>query len=230
MLLKFVSILRLQLIFLCVPMILVSCSVLFVIGSQYVYNYGFQKYDIANSTGITMEQLKIAGGQIRDYFSNDAEFIKITIRKHGTMVPNLFNNREILHMKDVKALVKLVNRIQIISVVIAVMCIIVGFFIGELRHLSRSIIWLGRGGILAILLTALVGVLSLVGFDRLFLYFHLISFSNDLWILDPSRDYLIAMFPQGFFFDATMLIGGLIIAQGLLLALLPRILRLFWKI
>jgi|TARA_B100001964_G_C13907115_1_gene454192 integral membrane protein (TIGR01906 family) len=211
-------------------MILVSCSVLFVIGSQSVYNYGFEKYDIANSTGINAEQLKIAGGQIRDYFSNDEQFIKITIRKHGTMVPNLFNNREILHMKDVKALVKLVQRTQIISVLTVIMCIIAGFFIGESRHLSRSIIWLGRGGILAILLTGLVGVLSLGGFDRLFLYFHLVSFSNDLWILDPSRDYLIAMFPQGFFFDATMLIGGIIMAQGLLLALLPRILRLFWKI
>ena len=83
---------------------------------------------------------------------------------------------------------------------------------------------------MAILLTALVGVLSLVGFDRLFLYFHLISFSNDLWILDPSRDYLIAMFPQGFFFDATMLIAGLVVVQGLMLTMLPRVLRLFWKI
>ena len=40
-----------------------------------------------------------------------------------------------------------------------------------------------------------------------FRYFHLISFTNDLWILDPRRDYLIMMFPQGFFFDSTMFIA-----------------------
>ena len=83
---------------------------------------------------------------------------------------------------------------------------------------------------LTISLTGMIGLFSLLGFDRLFLYFHLVSFSNDLWILDPSRDYLIAMFPQGFFFDATMLIAGLVVIQGLILAMLPRVLRLFWKI
>ena len=230
MLFKLISILRVQLIFFSVPIILVTCSAMFVIGSESVYNYGFEKYDIPDTTGITMEQLKIAGSQLRDYFDNDEELIRISILKHGTMVPNLFNNREILHMKDVKALVKLVYRIQSMSVGIVIMCVIVGFFNNESRHISRSIIWMGRGGMLTISLTGMIGLLSLLGFDRLFLYFHLVSFSNDLWILDPSRDYLIAMFPQGFFFDATMLIAGLVVIQGLILAMLPRVLRLFWKI
>ena len=230
MLFKLISILRVQLIFFSVPIILVTCSAMFVIGSEFVYNYGFEKYDIPDTTGIAMEQLKIAGSQIRDYFDNDEELIRISILKHGTMVPNLFNNREILHMKDVKALVKLVYRLQIMSVGIVIMCVIVGFFNNESRHISRSIIWMGRGGMLTISLTGMIGLLSLLGFDRLFLYFHLVSFSNDLWILDPSRDYLIAMFPQGFFFDATMLIAGLVVIQGLILAMLPRVLRLFWKI
>ncbi|MDZ4246846.1 MAG: hypothetical protein U1D67_06990, partial [Dehalococcoidia bacterium] len=29
----------------------------------------------------------------------------------------------------------------------------------------------------------------------------------DLWVLDPSRDYLIKMFREEFFFDATLYIG-----------------------
>jgi uncharacterized membrane protein len=28
--------------------------------------------------------------------------------------------------------------------------------------------------------------------------------TNDLWQLDPRRDYLVIIFPQGFWFDATM--------------------------
>ena len=53
-----------------------------------------------------------------------------------------------------------------------------------------------------------------------FLMFHLISFSNDLWQLDPSRHYLIAMFPQNFFFDATVAIAIATIFEALLLTLL----------
>ena len=71
-------------------------------------------------------------------------------------------------------------------------------------------------------LVALVGLGSLVGFDRLFLAFHLVSFSNDLWQLDPRRDYLIAMFPQGFFFDATMLIALAVVVEAAVLVIVPR--------
>ncbi|MDD2471668.1 MAG: DUF1461 domain-containing protein, partial [Dehalococcoidales bacterium] len=37
----------------------------------------------------------------------------------------------------------------------------------------------------------------------------LISFSNDLWLLDPAKDYLIMMFPQGFWADAALLVAAL---------------------
>ena len=74
-------------------------------------------------------------------------------------------------------------------------------------------------------IAAVVGILSLFGFQRLFVFFHLVSFDNDLWILDPTRDYLIMMFPQGFFFDATVFIVVLTLGQALLLWVLPRIIR-----
>jgi integral membrane protein (TIGR01906 family) len=74
---------------------------------------------------------------------------------------------------------------------------------------------------LTIGLVLAVGLLSLVGFDQLFLAFHLVSFSNDLWQLDPSRDYLIAMFPEGFFLDATLWIVASTVAEAALLAAVP---------
>ena len=68
----------------------------------------------------------------------------------------------------------------------------------------------------------LVGIGSLAGgFDRMFLLFHKISFTNDFWQLNPSRDALIAMFPQGVFFDATILIVGSIVVQAALLVAVP---------
>jgi integral membrane protein (TIGR01906 family) len=49
-----------------------------------------------------------------------------------------------------------------------------------------------------------LGLGMLLGFDQLFLQFHLISFTNEFWQLDPSKDYLIMLFPQGFWYDATL--------------------------
>ena len=77
-----------------------------------------------------------------------------------------------------------------------------------------------RGGILTITLILAVGLFSLVGFDTLFLMFHQISFRNDLWQLNPYTDYLLLMFPKGFWFDATVrvatvtIIGAVIAAGG----------------
>jgi len=81
---------------------------------------------------------------------------------------------------------------------------------------------LGVGGLVAI--GSLIG-----GFDRLFLLFHEISFTNDFWQLNPSRDALIAMFPQGFFFDATLLIVGAIIVQSALLVVVPIIVKKVYR-
>jgi integral membrane protein (TIGR01906 family) len=48
-----------------------------------------------------------------------------------------------------------------------------------------------------------MGLMISVNFEWFFYQFHLISFANDLWQLDPTTDYLIMLFPQGFWYDAT---------------------------
>ena len=59
----------------------------------------------------------------------------------------------------------------------------------------------------------------LVGFDDLFEQFHLLSFSNDFWLLDPRTDHLIQMFPSGFWFDVTFAVGAVTLLEGAVVAL-----------
>ena len=49
----------------------------------------------------------------------------------------------------------------------------------------------------------------LVDFSEAFVRFHEMAFSNDLWILDPRTDYLIMLYPEGFWLDATLRIAML---------------------
>ena len=70
---------------------------------------------------------------------------------------------------------------------------------------------------------ALVGVVvagSLVTFGPLFLVFHLVSFSNDLWQLDTYSSYLIRMFPEGFWRDAALVVGAASVVEALGIILL----------
>ena len=217
----------LQALFLvCVPAFLITTNVRLVLNSGMLYDYGFNKYKIEKYTGIEYAQLQSAGQQIRDYFNNDEDNITISISLHGRTVSNLFNEKEVLHMYDVKQLVKMVYSVQLYSALLMVMiCLIV--FVDSSRKWKKTLPrYFMKGGWLTFSLVLFVAVLALVGFDRLFLYFHLVSFSNDLWILDPRRDYLIAMFPQGFFFDCTAVIAVLTLLEGAFLGLLPRLIQL----
>ena len=70
--------------------------------------------------------------------------------------------------------------------------------------LARLVLW-GCG--LAVGLVALVGLQSLVSFDAFFTLFHQLGFANNLWQLDPERDYLVKLFPEGFWLDAMLFLA-----------------------
>ena len=199
-----------------IPVFLIAFNVRWVINFPPLYSYGFDRYDIER------DELISAGKQIRDYFNNDAELLEIRVVVGGIRVMNLYNEREVLHMRDVKGLVKGVYRVSEISGLFLVL-VVVGGFLNWGRSFTPMLGSLMRwGGGVTLGLVLLVGLGALVGFDRLFLAFHLISFSNDLWQLDPRRDYLIAMFPQGFFFDATMLIALGVVVEAVILVVVPK--------
>ena len=75
--------------------------------------------------------------------------------------------------------------------------------------LLRALKWsaIGTGAFLVVF-----GATAAIDFGWLFTQFHFLSFANDLWLLDPYNDYLIIMFPQQFFFEASLFIGVLTIA------------------
>ena len=189
-----------------VPIFLIAISVRWVINFPPLYSYGFDQYDIPRRTGIERAELISAGKQIRDYFNNDEELLAVRVVLRGILVQNLYNEREVLHMRDVKALVRGVYRVSEITGLYLLAVVVGGFALWGRGFTPSSMRLIAWGGWATIALLILVGLAMTVGFDRLFLAFHLISFANDLWQLDPSRDYLIAMFPEMFFFSATILI------------------------
>jgi len=72
--------------------------------------------------------------------------------------------------------------------------------------------------LVTVVLIVAFGVLAATGsFDSLFLRFHELSFGNNYWQLDPARDHLVQMFPEGFWQDATLLIAGMTVLESLII-------------
>ncbi|MCH8229655.1 MAG: TIGR01906 family membrane protein [Chloroflexi bacterium] len=190
------------------PVFLILFNVSYVTNSEWLYDYGWWRNDIANRTGLSVEELNNGADQIKEYFGNDAEFLDLRVNFGGSEV-SLYKEREILHMVDVKALMQGVFSITRWSGIALLVLLVVGAFVFKRDAaplLLRSLRWsaIGTGVFLVVF-----GATATINFGWLFTQFHFLSFANDLWLLDPYRDYLIIMFPQRFFFEAAMFIGVL---------------------
>jgi integral membrane protein (TIGR01906 family) len=188
---------------LCVPLLLLSASIGGAANSLALYHYGFDKYGVSQTTGLPDVELDRAARGLIHYFNSGDDYINLTVTKDGQTFA-LFNEREIAHLKDVKGLFRLDYWIFLGALIYAL--VYAGFFIWlrAWRHLARGLLW---GGGLTLGLVLVLGIGALLNFDQFFLQFHLLSFSNEFWQLDPSQDYLIMLFPGGFWYDVTLFIA-----------------------
>jgi integral membrane protein (TIGR01906 family) len=75
-----------------------------------------------------------------------------------------------------------------------------------------------RGGWLTVVLVGVIVSAVVIGFGVFFVFFHEVFFDPGTWIFRYS-DTLIRLFPERFWRDAFLAIGGLSLAGGLILAL-----------
>jgi len=186
---------------LCLPVLLLTASVSAAANCVWLYKYGFAKYDVGQVTGLAPAELDKAARGLIGYFNNADEYISITVEKNGQPF-TLFNEREVAHLKDVKGLFHLVYKILLgAGIYVLVFVGVCLFWWRDKRRLGGGL-FLG-GGLTLVLMLAL-GLVIAFDFDQFFLQFHLLSFANEFWMLDPTKDYLIMLFPQGFWFDAAL--------------------------
>ena len=65
------------------------------------------------------------------------------------------------------------------------------------------------GGVLPLLVVAVLGIACAVDWDRTFVLFHKVMFNNDYWIFDARTDPVITVLPDGFFLMEAVLIFAL---------------------
>jgi len=200
-----------------VPIFLVLSNVRIAAMEPRVYGYSFSHYDVETVTGIDRAQLDRAAAEMIRYFQDDEPLLTTHVRLNGEEQP-LFTPRETLHMRDVKGLFQNTFFLHEVTFVYIVAYIAAVFLWARERSLRRLAQQCMQAGLLTALLLMVGAVGILVGFDSLFRQFHLLSFSNDFWELDPARDHLVQMFPDGFWFSVSLVVGLATLVEGLLLA------------
>ena len=113
-----------------------------------------------------------------------------------------FNQKEQQHMADVQDLFRLCRGGGWVCAALVTALAITLRKDFPWRTVSRTLI--------ALLATVTVLIiLACVDFNSLFVLFHRIAFTNDLWLLNPQTDLLIRLMPLEFFISYAAIIGGI---------------------
>lgn len=190
----------------CIPMFLLTTDLRLAANDIRLYQYGFNKYQVSAATGLDNEELVDAADRMITYFNSDEEFFET----------DLFNQRELAHLKDVKGLIQLAFYLQLASLAYIAVYVVINFALRRgafWPSLAKYVIW-GSGTTIALL--AVSGLWAVINFDSLFLLFHLVGFSNDLWQLYPG-DNMLLMFPQEFFNDAALFVAAAAIGEAIII-------------
>ena len=170
----------------------ISGVLFFILKHDYIYEYNLNSYPITERTSLEIEEIREINTQIKNYFFDETEFLEVSI----------FNEKEIYHMKDVKDIINNLFLYGKLSSVVFVIIVLICVKKYKVRIYSvfkaSSIVYS------AILLALAIGFL--ISFNKLFIIFHEIAFSNDLWKLNINEDYLLMMYPENFFRDIALLI------------------------
>ena len=217
----FVSSLTLILLAISIPVLIISATATVYSHSAELYKSGFKKYQISDRTGISNTQLSQVAQKMVDYFSGKSDTPQLTVTRNGSQF-QLYSQKELVHLEDVRSIIRLFSTLQIAALLAFVLLAAVVYLDRGAGSLLRSI---QSGAAAAFIFIGVLVIWALLDFNSLFLLFHYISFSNDLWILDPTRDYLIMMFPEGFFNDSAILIVLTILAEAVIIWCLALIIR-----
>lgn len=150
------------------------------------YMESYDKYNIQEVTGKSEDELKLITEDLFVYLKGD--------QGKGVLEPN-FNEREILHMEDVKELFDIGFKIKYIVIFLT------GFSIAILwkRKEADFVKYVVIGLFINWLILGVLFLMIYFDFSKYFTIFHHIFFSNDLWLLNPKTDLLIQMLPEPFF-------------------------------
>lgn len=199
------------------PLLIIGTSLRGLVSDRDFMLSGFRDNQVATSTGLDDAQLQRIADAFVAYFQAPPGQIQMQVVAFGQSRP-LFNDREVAHMEDVQALVQFFLRLQVIAAVAVVIRLLAAVVF------DRGVVTLGRDMLLStalmVALVLIIGVLSFIDFDSLWTHFHQIAFRNDLWLLDPTRDYLIMLFPEPFWFAATIRMATTVALQTVVVALL----------
>lgn len=176
---------------LCIVVFLIT-SIRLVAFRQDTYATFYEKENLSEELNVSQEVLENRLYSLLDYIQSKQE-----------VIDPIFNEREVLHMKDVRSLYEKAILTQWLSFFVA---IVIGFWFFKTEKYAMS--YLSRGMLQAsfcfLIGFCMIATWAYTDFSDFWYRIHSLFFSNDLWILNPNTDFMILLCPEELFVKLTI--------------------------
>jgi integral membrane protein (TIGR01906 family) len=164
-----------------------------------------ERYAPPDVSRLPAEEYQPVATMIDRYLHGDTPVFQHIFTVNG-MEYAAFNQKEQQHMADVQGLFRLCNSQVWAFLTIVPVALIAAFHLFSDERTLRTF----RRTLIAILAAVTIIIIAAcIDFNSLFVLFHKVAFTNDLWLLNPQTDLLIRLMPIEFFVSYAAIIGGL---------------------
>ena len=136
-----------------------------------------------------------------DYLKGDLQDLNSKTYTIDGQVKNFYNDKEIAHMSDVK---DLYQGVVLARNILAIVCLFALAYLIFKRDQNTAYLTANTyQKVFLIMFGVFIIVIAyaFIDFNRFWIGFHRMFFTNELWLLDPRTDLLINLMPEPFFFD-----------------------------
>jgi uncharacterized membrane protein len=169
------------------PIIIILGTTLQVSTDSNFYDGQINNLDIINPNFVTIGVAEDISLEVSDFLKGDGEINE-----------DLLGIRAAEHMKDVKT----IRDIALYSLLILALIFIIGtLLLIHIKKPERITKVLFNGSLIVLIFNTIIFILSKTTFNSIWGKLHQVLFTNDLWMLNPATDPLVATFTIKFFIN-----------------------------
>ncbi|MEG0289928.1 MAG: TIGR01906 family membrane protein [Erysipelotrichaceae bacterium] len=184
-------------------LIILITSIDFHAFNEAFYESEYKDMHTAQSMGMTHHGLMDSTKTLLDYLQDKRNDIKVSTSVYGNE-QEVFNDKETMHMVDVKNLYQNVLSLRKIAILCSAITLIYLFFTYRKKAFLTLSIYFNKIATIFLCVVSALAIWAVCDFYSFWTAFHQLFFTNDLWLLNPATDLMINMFPEAFFFHMVL--------------------------
>ena len=184
--------------------VLLFTAVEWVVFNPIYFSWHYSTYAIMEDVGVPKSQLMDVTDRMLKYLKSEAPDLNYEVTIDGK-TQEFFDDTDKAHMVDVKKLFEWGFFLRNLFLMIIVFTFATLYLKNPLPIMTYGQRFLrNMAGILGVF--GILAGYTALDFNRAFVLFHKLLFTNDLWLLDPDVSRLINIVPEQFFMNTALLI------------------------